>query len=264
MFLRRIGNKTKLADKIVSYFPENIHVFFDLFFGTGAISWKMVDRAKYIIANDLDNDIFNLWMVYKFKKDELINELKSIPYHQSIFNFFKENTELNDVLKAARFLYLSNISFLGQSDMMCFGSHNDLSNTINNLIKFKDIPDNIQFTNMDFRKVIESTHFRHVKNYKASFIYADPPYFKTKNNYSNSFTKQDTIDLFEMLVASGLKFAISEFNNPFIIELSNQYNLVINEICTRQSLKKRSTEILITNYVPKVQGNFFKGLEYEL
>ena len=65
MILNRLGNKKELADKIISYFPKDITCFIDLFFGSGAITWAMLDLFPnlYYIANDKDNDVFNLWQV---------------------------------------------------------------------------------------------------------------------------------------------------------------------------------------------------------
>jgi hypothetical protein len=77
----------------------------------------------------------------------------------------------------------------------------------------------------------------------------------TGDNYENSFTLQDTKDLFEILVNSGIRFALSEFKNDIIIDIAKSYNLNIIEICERRTLKSRNTEILITNY--KSENNIF-------
>ena len=45
-----------------------------------------------------------------------------------------------------------------------------------------------------------------------------------------------------------MKFAISEYNNPFILDLAKQNNLNIHYIKELQALKARKIEILITNY----------------
>ena len=101
-----------------------------------------------------------------------------------------------------------------------------------------------------------------IKNDTRTFIYADPPYFDTDcNTYKSGWSEKDTEDLFKMLTeyatnnydanGNNIKFAISEFDNPIILELANKYNLQVTIIGERQNLLNRRTEILITNYDTK-------------
>ena len=103
----------------------------------------------------------------------------------------------------------------------------------------------IKFSNSDFRKFLKSISHRDLDN---TFIYNDPPYLGTGDNYSNSFTEQDSIDLFDCLQATGCKFAISEFDNEFILNQAKERDLNVHIIGERKNLKNRRTEILITNY----------------
>ncbi len=110
--------------------------------------------------------------------------------------------------------------------------------------------------NCDFRDCLKKIEYRDLEN--DHFVYADPPYINTGNAYSNNFTEQDTKDLFELLVNSGLKFAISEFDNDFVMSLANDYKLNIITIGERQNMKNRRTEILVTNY--KKPMSLFDGM----
>lgn len=75
-----------------------------------------------------------------------------------------------------------------------------------------------------------------------------PPYLEAGNNYSNSFTEQDSIDLFDCLQATGCKFAMSEFDNEFILNQAKERGLNVIIIGERRNMKNRRTEILVTNY----------------
>lgn len=90
---------------------------------------------------------------------------------------------------------------------------------------------------------------------EATFFYCDPPYLGTANNYSNSFTEKDSIDLFDTLQATGCKFAMSEFDNEFILNQAKERGLNVIIIGERKNLKNRRIEILITNY-EKQKGLF--------
>ena len=100
----------------------------------------------------------------------------------------------------------------------------------------------------DFRKAIKSISLSEENNIEKAFFYCDPPYLGTNDNYSNSFTEQDSIDLFDCLQATGCKFAMSEFDNEFILNQAKERGLNVIVIGERKNLKNRRTEILITNY----------------
>ena len=63
-----------------------------------------------------------------------------------------------------------------------------------------------------------------------------------------TWKETDCIDLFDSMADTGCKFAMSEFNYPFILEQAKQRNLNVITIGERQNLKNRRTEILVTNY----------------
>jgi DNA adenine methylase len=110
---------------------------------------------------------------------------------------------------------------------------------------------NARFWNEDFKLFINRIMLRGSERPLQdmdTFIYCDPPYLETANNYISGFTEKDSFDLFECLVDKDVNFAISEFNHPFILEQAKQRNLNIIVIGERQNLKNRRTEILITNY----------------
>ena len=117
-----------------------------------------------------------------------------------------------------------------------------------------DLIDGVQFMNLDFRKFFKGFQIR--KNQEQHFIYCDPPYLGTGDNYSDSFNIDDSNDLFNELEKTGCKFAMSEFDHPFILEQAKQRNLNVIIIGERQNLKNRRTEILLTNYSNSQQSLF--------
>jgi DNA adenine methylase len=64
----------------------------------------------------------------------------------------------------------------------------------------------------------------------------------------DDFNEDDSNDLFNCLEESECKWAMSEFDHPFILEQAKQRNLNVIIIGERQNLKNRRTEILVTNY----------------
>lgn len=251
MILRRRGNKKKLAKKIQAYFPPH-KIYIEPFFGAGGMFFNK-PKAKYNIVNDLDSDVFNLFQVVMNNKQELEDAFYIMPIHSDLLEYWKENKEEDPIKKALRFLMLSNFTIMGSGSGIRAGASGGTNKNIfiHNIDSVFDRLFEVQFMNKDFRKFLTSISFDNRAGKgetKESFIYCDPPYVGTVDNYSNSFTQQDSIDLFNSLTTTGCPFAMSEFNNPFILDQAERRGLNVITIGERQNLKNRRTEILITNY----------------
>ena len=261
MILNRIGSKAKIASKIIEYFPHH-DAYIELFFGAGGLFFNK-PKVKYNFLNDIDSNVINCFDVLMNQKQELYEYIEMMPIHQELWDRGKKQKDFKtDVEKCAIFLLLSNFSYMGQSGTLRFLCNNTKSILLSNIEKtYKVLVKNgTFFLNCDFREVLkkiaiikeplinrdDTAHF---------FAYADPPYLGTTDNYSASFKEQDCIDLFNLLIDSKMRFAISEFNNPVILELAEKYSLNVIEIGERRTLKSRATEILIPNY--KTENKLF-------
>jgi len=253
MILRRLGNKSKLAESIYKTFPKH-HVYLEPFFGTGSM-YFLKPRAMHNIVNDIDDDVFNLWDVYTKQYNELLEAIQNMPKSESLFNYWKKNKESDKVLKALRFLMLSNFAVFG-SGSFAIECSNSKTVLLEKYIQAIGLTNETAFINKDFRifyKNLRYTSFYEQNNFIV-MSYNDPPYLGTSDNYSHSFKEQDSIDLFDINCNLSSKypskyyFAISEFNHPFILEQAKQRNLNIINLGERRSINNRNTEILITNY----------------
>jgi DNA adenine methylase len=249
--LRRLGCKKKLLPRLLDLFPAKVGTFIDLFMGTGAVTFAMQDRADFVFSNDNDAEVFNLFMVAKDRRADLLDALAMMPVHESLFQYWRHAQEPDPVWRSVRFLMLSNFGFLGGGvALRCLSGH-DRETLRKEIDGLQDTLDKTMFLCCDFREVLNKVSFRHPEREKPmAFIYADPPYLGTGNNYQNGFTEQDTADLFRILVESGMRFALSEFAHPVVMELVNVYKLHVTYLGERRTLKNRQTELLITNYEP--------------
>jgi DNA adenine methylase len=253
MILRRIGNKSKMANDIQRYFPQH-RIYVEPFFGAGGMFFNK-PKAKYNIVNDLDSDVFNLFQVVTNRKDELIEAFKQMPIHQDLMDYWNKNKETDEIRKALRFLLLSNYGYMGKPETIGMQITLPSQQILKNIDKTFKLLFNVKFSNKDFRDFFKSISFRRQSEIDKVLIYCDPPYLGTNDNYSNSFTEQDIIDLFDCLQATGCKFAMSEFDNEFILNQAKERGLNVIIIGERKNLKNRRTEILITNY-EKQKGLF--------
>ena len=250
MILRRLGNKKRIAKEIQKHFPPH-KIYIEPFFGAGGMFFNK-PKAKYNIVNDLDSDVFNLFQVVMNQKEELEKAFYMMPIHSDLLEYWEKNEEIEPIRKALRFLMLSNMRLYGKKGNLRLGQLNNKYGLQENLNIVNELLSDVQFCNFDFVKFL----FSFSVDASQSFIYADPPYLSTTDNYSNSFKEQDSIDLFNALEATKCKFAMSEFDNPFILQQAKERNLNVIIIGERQNLKNRRTEILVTNYTSPQQKLF--------
>ena len=247
MILRRLGNKQAIAHKIIPYFPPH-KTYIEPFFGAGGMFFNK-PKAKYNIVNDLDSDVFNLFMVVMNQKEELEKAFYMMPIHSDLLEYWKENKETDPIRKALRFLLRSNFTYSGTGTPLIFTFADSKGRLMKMLDETNKMIYGVQFDNDDFRRFLKKPNFTKGDNFRdESFVYCDPPYLGTGDNYSHSFTEQDSIDLFDCLQATGCKFAMSEFDHPFILNQAKERRLNVIYIGERINLKNKRTEILVTNY----------------
>ena len=252
MVLNRIGRKNKIARKIVANFPDHKN-YIETFFGAGGLFFNK-PKAKNNFLNDLDGEVYNFWNMFREHKDDLVKLYEVIPYHEMIFEQWKKQEEIDPIFRALRFVYLSNFSLMGK---MCTMKYRTNCNPKGNFLKmaestFRMIGD-VNFMCTDFRKVFRKIGFESkskANDLASTFIYNDPPYLDTDNNYNTpSWTKPDFVALVNSNIDWGVKFAISERNNPFVIDTAEMHDLYITPIQNRKNAISGScAEILITNY----------------
>lgn len=246
MILRRLGNKKKLAQEIQKHFPKHT-LYIEPFFGAGGMFFNK-PKAKYNILNDIDSDVFNLFQVVSTRTDELKKLFCQMPVHTDLWEHWKTTTEADPVRRAVRFLFLSNYGYMGKPNTMGLANGSPSDILYKNIDATSDMLFGCEFTNYCFRELFQKIRVKDENHLHSRFIYCDPPYLGTDDNYSHSFTEADSSDLFDVLIGTGAKFAMSEFTHPFILEQAKKRNLNIVYIGERQSLKNRNTEILITNF----------------
>lgn len=248
MILLRLGNKQRIAMDIQKYFPQH-KIYIEPFFGAGGMFFNK-PKVKHNIVNDLDGDVFNLYQIVLNQKDDLMELYKITPYHSDLSKHWAKHKEDEPLKKAMRFLFLSNFVLNGRGYNLSYGAAACGRRTTEDfkilLDKTFDLISGVQFMNVDFRKFFNNFQIRETE--EQHFIYCDPPYLGTGDNYSHSFTEQDSSELFDLLIQSKCKFAVSEFDHPFILEQAQKNGLNTLIIGERQNLKNRRTEILITNY----------------
>lgn len=258
MILRRIGNKKAIAAKIEAQFPPH-KIYIEPFFGAGGMYFNKKKAAKNIV-NDKDNDVFNLYHVAVNRGAELKEAFARMPIHSGLLKYWQGHVESDPIQKAVRFLLMSNFTYLGMGGGVRFtATLDELQCNFSTLLdKTADKLFGATFGNTDFDVFLKSISFsQDGRNDEAkTLIYADPPYLGTSDNYANSFDESDSVRLFDALKATNCRFAMSEFDHPFILKQAAERGLNVIHIGERKNLKNRRTEILVTNYEKPQNGLF--------
>jgi len=257
MILTRPGNKTKLAAKLESYFPVGYECYVEPFCGALGMYCHKKYKAKHNLLNDLDRDVWNLWDCMDKRAEELKDAWETVPFCEDLFNHWVKNKETDPIKAACRFIFLSNCSYLGKSDLIltqCFG--NDIDRFPLAHKKTMEFIKGVKFYNKDAAKFVSSLVLTY-KDPARIFIYNDPPYLGTGDNYSTGKWDESALNrLYDALGEHPWKWALSEFSGGFAEAEAKKRGFWVHEIGERKNILNRRTEILITNYEPPKQNLF--------
>lgn len=243
MCLSYIGGKSKIGAWIVNYYPQDMETYLETF---GGMFWCFfnMDLSKYpnlkkVVYNDFNPLNYNLFQCVQ-NPQELQRALDSVPVQQlGVSNtppmfkeqfirfqseIFADNVVVNscDYEMAAKYVYVLTQVFSGskpetsgfidlkgkyKSKYLSFRDKLSKPDWVDHFLKISDIE------NMDFQDVIEKY------DSDSTFIYLDPPYWKTENYYNNhDFDRNDHQRLADVLNSVQGKFSLSYYDFELLHE----------------------------------------------
>ena len=238
-----IGGKSKIGNWIVNYYPQDMETYLETF---GGMFWCFfnMDLSKYpnlkkVVYNDFNPLNYNLFQCVQ-NPQELQRALDSVPVQQlgvsntpPLFKeqfirfqseIFADNVVVNscDYEMAAKYVYVLTQVFSGskpetsgfidlkgkyKSKYLSFRDKLSKPDWVEHFLKISDIE------NMDFQDVIEKY------DSDSTFIYLDPPYWKTENYYNNhDFDRNDHQRLANVLSSVQGKFSLSYYDFELLHE----------------------------------------------
>ncbi|MCU9938647.1 Dam family site-specific DNA-(adenine-N6)-methyltransferase [Mycoplasmopsis felis] len=246
-FLKWVGGKTQLLNKINELIPKDFNTYIEPFVGGGAVLFNI--KPENFIINDVNSELINLYQVIKNRKyfNDLLNNLKihqnnhSEEYFYQIRNMDRVSdfNSINKVTRAARMIYLNKSCFNGLYRVNSKGFFNVPSGKKEkvNLYDYDNIlqihqylqNSNNQLMNIDFEECLKYAN-------KGDFVYLDPPYDNYENKITftsydqNNFNKSEQIRLFKVfqeLDKKGVKLMLSNHNTEFIHNLYKEYKIFV-------------------------------------
>ena len=90
-FIKWVGGKTQLLDKIVPMIPEDTDVYIELFLGGGALLLNQLehnDNIKTFVANDLNVNLIDTYECIKYSHSFILLKARKLPYQAFLFTNF--------------------------------------------------------------------------------------------------------------------------------------------------------------------------------
>jgi DNA adenine methylase len=244
MCISYIGGKSKISTWLVPFYPKDMETYVETFSGMFWCFFKMdleeYPNLKTIVYNDFNPLNANLFKCVRNHK-ELLKECNKLvvqekdvfptnPICKQNFDTFQKELFSGDLVigeepnyeVAAKYAYVLTQVFSGSKPetskfIDLKGKYHSKFTSFKNKLgndKFHKLFESItNVENMDFGDVIDKY------DSSTTYFYADPPYWKTENYYSNhDFDVNDHLRLADKLKSIKGKFSLSYYDFPLLSE----------------------------------------------
>ena len=260
--LRYPGGKSRAAELIVSLFP-NYDEFREPFLGGGSVLLlaKQIAPDKTYWGNDIYPELFKFWKQSQDNIELLLQKIyewrKRFTVGKELHRFLNQNiSRFDDLEKATAFFIYNRITFSGTSLSGGFSegafSLRFTESSIQRLIPFAEVIQDIKLTNDDYMKAVEMDG-------DNVFLFLDPPYYSAtksalygKNGHLHkSFNHRKFADVMQRCHH---KWLITYDDSPYIRRLFSFANIIPwNLTYGMRNVTKHSDqsgkEIFVSNYL---------------
>lgn len=286
-FVKWVGGKTQLLEKIREKYPSKIEKYCEPFVGGGAVLFDVLSKfqSKEILINDINKELINTYSQVKSNCEKLITVLSDLQERykkqtleqnrlffyekRERFNAIKvELNETENIEKAALFIFLNKTCFNGLYRVNIKGLFNVPFNSAKNPL-LCDV-DNLRECSKILKNVeMKAGSYTQCKDFigKNTFVYIDPPYrplseTSSFTSYSvNGFSDKEQIELKDFIEEISKKGAFvlasnsdpknADSNDEFFDMLYSNFEIkrVFASRMVNSNAKKRGaiSELLISN-----------------
>lgn len=273
-FVKWAGGKRQLIPELLKYIPKNFNNYLEPFVGGGALFFELYNlgilKDKKVYLFDINEELINAYKIIRNYPNQLIEQLKELKakhnkefYYQMRELDRKENYKnLDNITKAARFIYLNKTCFNGLYRVNKKGFFNVPMGRYKNP-KIVDEENILAVSKALKNAIIKNCDYKEVLNYanENDLIYFDPPYYPLNETaYFTSYTQNDflekeQIELFETfktLASKNCYVLESNSDTKFINNLYKEFK--IEKVFAKRAINSKATkrgkitEVLIRNY----------------
>lgn len=287
VFLKWVGGKNQIIDKITETLPTHINSFHDVFVGGGSVLFAVLQSRDInilgrVYAYDKNIHLINTYTQIQTNGTAVLSELKHhFDTYRSLKGSFVNRSPTNDtegrtskesyyyrcrhlfnncndsVQKAALFIFLNKTCFRGlyregpNGFNVPFGHYKTTPHcmTLSELLDIQELIKDVTFIHSDFNDSIKNIQ-------KNDFAYFDPPYAPENKSSFVGYTKDGFgIDmhnkLFELVKSlKHAQFTMSNSNVPLVTEAFSTYTIHVIPAKRRINSKNPSSvteEVIVTN-----------------
>lgn len=174
-----IGNKYRSAERIILTFPDKYGVYYEPFFGTGAVLGRL--QPKRSVASDTCKPLIDLWRLVQSNPESLVESYtanwrayrvnRQLAYDEAK-DRFNERPNPHDFLFVSRACYGGVIRFRKDGYLSTpLGAHNIIDPTSfqKRLTVWKKVVKNTVFVHGDYSEIVADAG-------ENDIVYCDPPY----------------------------------------------------------------------------------------
>jgi DNA adenine methylase len=224
----RSGGKSKIANQIISYFPNDYKLYVEPFFGAGNIFFRLPEdkQTNPMIINDLDEDIFIVLKGLQ-KNSKYINDNINRDLTKNEFEKIKNKRDPISIIEKIKNSYMAN------------GNNYTKKHILTDYVKIGQKLQNTIISNEPFQKIIKKY------DNKDTFFYLDPPYENTEKAMYNGLLVEP-LDVYNAVKKLKGRFILSYNNSDNIRFIFKDFYIYYIDTSYNNQLKK--TELIISNF----------------
>ena len=265
--IKWVGGKRQLVSVLKDLLPKEYNRYFEPFIGGGALFFSLQHPKSFI--SDYNHELTNLYRVIRDEPEALIEDLKK---HHNTEQYYYElraldrtkelYSQLSDVARASRFIYLNKTGFNGLYRVNRNGEHNVPYGRYKNP-NWLDSQNILACSKLLAQTEIQTGDFEIIKEHiqKGDLIYFDPPYvpLNTSSNFT-AYTDQGFDDsmqfrlkeLCDYIDSIGAYFMLSNSYTEFILDLYKEYDITTvmasRAVNSKASGRGKIREVVVRNY----------------
>lgn len=226
---RWAGGKRRLLRQIIPLIPRFNH-YYEPFCGGAALFFSL--RPPRATLGDKNEELINCYIQVRNQPEEVIASLQCLQNSEAEYYRIREISLENKIDRAARFIYLMELSFNGlyrvNSDgkfNVPYGQKPEKKIDFEKIRKVSQAFENVDFVCRDFQTTVADAKF-------GDLVYFDPPYTVSHGNNGfvqyneNIFSWKDQIKLANVadgLVHRGCTVIVSNAEHDLIQELYTNF-----------------------------------------
>lgn len=269
-YFRWAGGKRRLVPTLHQLLPTEYTQYVEPFLGSACMYLSLTTNKP--ILSDINLDLITSYKVIKTDVDKLITVLQELAKDTSSDGYYTVRDmdrssswhDVDDITRAARFIYLNRTCFNGLYRVNSKGQNNTPYGKISNpRICIPDhlhqLSDYFNDTDAEFIHTSYDSYLDRIQ--PKALVYLDPPYHPLSDTSSfvayscNGWSNNDEVRLKEYcdkLTNRGIYFMLSNSDTDYIKDLFAEYTIhevsVMRSIAANRTKRNMCTEVVITNY----------------